>query len=511
VRSLIVEKIPFFIFTGVSCIITFMVQKTGGAVRTIEFVSYGGRAANAAVAYMAYIVKMVRPTGLAVLYPFKQIPAWQAIGAFLIIAAITGVAAFCYRKQKYFAVGWLWYIGTLVPVIGLVQVGGQSHADRYTYIPLIGLFIIAAWGVANFCLSNQGLRFISSAVAIMLVAGMFAGTRNQVGYWKDSISLFGHALEVTEDNHVMHNNLGNALVKKRQYDVAIAHFRRALKINPDYSQAHNNLALALAQTGLLDEAIIHFRRALKINPDYADAHNNLGFALVKVGQLDGAISQYHRSLQINPNHPEAHYNLALALAKTGQLDEAAVHYRRALKINPAHADAYNKLGLLYAERGQLNEAIGYYRQAVQINPAFAKARNNLAFALTQTGQLDKAIDHYRKVLKLKPEYPTAMNNLAWILATAADPALRNPAEAVGLAEKMRDLMRQNAGVLDTLAVAYASGGRFDEAVLTGEEALELAKEAGDEAFAQEIEDRIKLFREGQNYIEKPAIKNKRSG
>ncbi|MHC5185453.1 MAG: tetratricopeptide repeat protein [Planctomycetota bacterium] len=298
VRHLIVEKIPFFVPMAASCVITYIAQKGGGAVVDIEALSFGTRLSNAMVAYIAYIIKIVWPVGLAILYPFKHIPMWQAFSAFLSLVFITIAAILWDRRKKYLAVGWLWYIGTLVPVIGLVHVGSHSLADRYTYISLIGLFMIIAWAVAGLCQSRPALRSAMAVATLLLVAGMFAGTRNQLGYWKDSISLFRHAVEVTENNNFMHNNLAAELANIGQMDEAIVHLRRAVQIDPDIARAHNNLGIALATTGQLDEAIDCYRHAVQIDPKYASAYNNLGLALAVTGRFDDALLAGEKALDL---------------------------------------------------------------------------------------------------------------------------------------------------------------------------------------------------------------------
>lgn len=475
VRSLIVEKTPFFVLMGASCVVTYMAQKAGGAVADTEVLLLGDRLSNALVSYVAYISKMVWPVGLAVFYPFKLIPPWQAFGALLVLAIISSTAIFWLRQKRYCVVGWLWYLGTLVPVIGFVHVGIQSHADRYSYIPLIGLFMIAAWGVADYCRSRPALPIISRVAAILLLTGMFAGTRNQVSYWQDSITLFERAVEVTENNNTMRSNLGAELAKKGRLEEAIDHYRQALKISPDFAGVHNNLGLALVETGEMDEAIFHYRRALRTDPKNAEVHDNLG----------------------------------VALAEKGQLDQAIDHYRRSLQINPQNANVHNNLGFLFARRGQLDEAIEHYRRAVQIDPDFAKAHNNLGFELSKRGQLDEAVHHYHQAIKVRPRDSAAMNNLAWILATAGDSMLRDPEEAVRLAEKACDLTgHKNTVFLNTLSVAYFSANRFDAAVTTSEKALKLAEAAGNENLAQKIRGRLELFKEGRSHIEKPLTKDK---
>ena len=282
IRLLVMEKIPFFILSAASCVVTYIAQQAGGAVISLKKVPFSDRLSNAGVSYVTYIVKMFWPTNLAPLYPLKDIPLWKLISALLLLAAITIAFLFWLRQKKYFTVGWLWYLGTLIPVIGLVQVGRQSHADRYTYIPLIGLFIITAWSVSDLCRKRPTLRFISIAAATLLTVTMFVFTKSQVAYWKDSFSLFGHTIKVTENNCAMHVNLGDVLDNVGRRDEAAAHYRHALKIdpnNPDNVVAHNNLGIALAENGQLNEAIAHFRRALQIDPDNVLAQKNLNAAM----------------------------------------------------------------------------------------------------------------------------------------------------------------------------------------------------------------------------------------
>ncbi|MHC4998568.1 MAG: tetratricopeptide repeat protein [Planctomycetota bacterium] len=315
VRPLIVEKIPFFILTGASCVVTYIAQKAGGAVVDIEALSFGARLSNALVSYVGYIVKMFWPVGLAVLYPFKHIPMWQAFSAFLGLVVITIAAILWGRRMKCFAVGWLWYIGTLVPVIGLVHVGSHGLADRYTYIPLIGIFIIVAFAVSYLCLIRPALRSAMALITLLLMTGMFAGTRNQVTCWKDSISLFRRAVEVTENNNFMHNNLAAELANVGQLDEAIVHLRLALQINPDIARAHNNLGIALATTGQLDEAIDCYRHAVHIDPKYASAYKNLGIALAATGHLHEGLLATEKALEL----AEAYGNEKLAQEARGLL------------------------------------------------------------------------------------------------------------------------------------------------------------------------------------------------
>ena len=508
ILRLIVEKIPLFIMSAASCAIALSATKHLSARNPLSL-SY--RVTNAVISYLDYIIKMVCPRDLAALYPNLGIspPVWRIAVSSVILIIISVAAIYLAKKKRFFLVGWLWYLGTLVPVIGLVQIGPQAMADKYTYLPLTGIFIIIAWAVEDLCRRRPALRFVSCVVAMLLMAAMVVGTRRQVGYWKDSMSLSRHAIAVTENNNIMHMNLGNTLARRGQFDEAIIHYRHALRIKPNNAMAHMNLGNALAGRGQSDEAIGHYRRSLQINPDDAVLHRNLGIALTNAGQLDEGIVHYRRALEINPDYAMVHYSIGHALTVVGQFDEAIGHYRRALQIDPGYTDAHSNLGVALINGGRFDEAIDHYRRALQINPDDAALHYNLGIALIKVGQLDEAISHYRRVVKLQPEYLPAFNELAWYLATASDPMLRNPAEAVRLAQKACELDgHKNAAFLDTLAVAYASADRFNEAVLTAEKALELAEAAGNENFTQEIRDHLKLFREGRSYIDKPLNKDK---
>jgi protein O-mannosyl-transferase len=275
-QKLFLEKVPMFVLVALSSAATFYAQEHGGAVLSLDNLPLADRVGNAAVSYVNYIIKMIYPSQLAVLYPYPEtLPWWQVTGALLLLVLTTFLAFKVVRKVPYFTVGWLWYVGTLVPVIGLLQVGSQSMADRYTYIPLIGIFIIIAWGIPELMSSLPGKKKWLVTAAAIVLSVLMALTQKQIQYWKNSITLFTHTLEVTSNNPISHNNLGNALFKKGQTDDAIEHYLEALRIKPDYVDAHNNLAAAFFRKGNVELAIRHFKKAIQINPNYVDARNNL--------------------------------------------------------------------------------------------------------------------------------------------------------------------------------------------------------------------------------------------
>jgi protein O-mannosyl-transferase len=351
--GLLFEKLPLLALAVVSGIVTFVIHRRGGAVIGLDATPLHLRLANALVSYVAYIGKMLWPARLAVLYPYAQaLPVLWVAAAFLALMGISVAVIRAARPYPYLSVGWFWYLGTLVPVIGFVQVGDQAMADRYTYVPLIGLFIIVAWGVPDL-LVRWPLRKIGlPASAGLVILACAIAARNQLQYWEDSTTLWTHALAVTTANNIANNNLGVSLAGQGKLDEAIAHYSEALRIKPDYADAHNNLGAALADQGKVDEAIAHYSEALRLRPDYADAHNNLGVSLGGQGKLDEAIAHFTEALRLKPDSAKAHNNLGVAMASQGKLEEAIAHFTEALRIKPDYADAHNNLEVAMIRRGK---------------------------------------------------------------------------------------------------------------------------------------------------------------
>jgi tetratricopeptide (TPR) repeat protein len=350
---LLLEKIPLFALSAASCVLTFVAQRIGGAITPLQSYTFGTRVNNAILSYAEYLLKMIWPRDLAVLYPYvTAIPAWQITAAGLALMGISVLAVKVAAREseyRYLAAGWLWYLATLVPVIGLVQVGLQSMADRYTYIPLLGIFIMIAWGIADV---TRRLMKPSAVPALAVSAGIVvlalsACTWRQVSYWRDSITLWKHTIEATEHGQVSCNYL-----------------------------AHNNFGVALAKQGKLDKAGAEFATALKINQGYDDAHYNLGVFLQQQGKLDEAAEHFAAALRIKPTHPEAQYNVGLILAKRGRLDEAAEHFSEALRLNPAFADAHRDMAIARCFQGNYADAWNHVHLAekdgVKLPSAFLK-------------------------------------------------------------------------------------------------------------------------------------------
>jgi protein O-mannosyl-transferase len=380
------EKLPFFALSAAVSLVTYEVQRAGGAVMTVSAIPLMLRIENALVSYVDYILKMLWPAGLAVFYPYPlSVPAWQVAAAALTIAAITFLAVRAFSARPYLTVGWLWYLGTLLPVIGLVQVGTQARADRYMYVPAIGLAIMLAWSIASF--GNRAAMAMAAACAAWA-----ALTWVQLGYWRNSETLFRHALAVTRDNAIAEHNLGSALLDEPgRLPEAIAHLRAALRINPGSAQAHTDLGSALAKAGRPGEAIAEFRAALAGAPGSAVVHNNLANALAASGQPLEAIREYDAALRIDPAYNEARQNLAIAhfdagvsFAKAGRAPEAVAEFQEALRLLPGYADAHNNLGVVLSQMpGRLNEAISHFEAAVRLRPDYEDAKFNLEAARSE--------------------------------------------------------------------------------------------------------------------------------
>ena len=384
---LVLEKIPMFVLVVIEGAATFYGQKVGGTVASLDNIPFYTRVANGLVSYAHYLVKMIYPAKLAVLYPHPgSVPSWQVAGACLLLVSISVFAILRIKRSPYFVVGWLWYLGTLVPTIGLIQVGVQSMADRYTYIPLIGVFMIIAWGTSEFaarwCPKKRSLPVIAAAILLIYMTV----ARAQIAHWENSITLFDHTLQVTARNWLAHNNLGIALKDEGRINEAIQHYEEALRIMPDYAEAHNNLGFALYEQGRVDDAIRHYEEALRIKPDLEDVHNNLGNALQDQGRIEDAIRHYEEALRIKPDYAYAHNNLGNALQKQHRIDDAIKHYEEALRIRPDYAEAYNSMGIALFEKGDTDGAIIQFRKALQLDPDHANAQYNLGQILMMQKQ-----------------------------------------------------------------------------------------------------------------------------
>ena len=504
--QLVREKVPFFVLSAASSAITFLVQQKGGAVSKLDMIPLAVRFGNAFISYVRYVGKMFWPDRLAVLYPYPADMAffWPMVSV-LVLLAVSILVIRLAPKHKYLLVGWLWYLGTLFPVIGLVQVGSQAFADRYTYIPLIGLFIIVGWGLSDLLSKWQYRKITLGILAGIVLIAMLVCTRIQVRYWQNSLTLFGHALDVTENNSGMHKAMGLSLVSRGKFNEAVSHCRQAVQIKPNSARLHKSLGVTLAAQRKFEEAISSYRQALQLKPNYAEVYNYLGDALQSQGRLDEAVNSYSQALQLKPNYAEAHNNLSVALQLKGQSNEAIAHLRRALEAEPYYAEAYCNLGVVLAAQGKLDEAVSCYRRAVRLKPGFAEAHYNLARVLANENKVNEAVTHLKETLRRRPDWLGPINDLAWFLATHRDSEFYDPQEAVRLAQRACELTKyENPRLLNTLAAAYAAAGRFSEAVATAEKALNLAVSSGQNRLAEEIQEHLSLYKESRPYIEKPS-------
>jgi tetratricopeptide (TPR) repeat protein len=379
---LVREKIPFFVLVAVVSVVTFAVQKQSGALADVQNLSLGARGGNAPISYCRYVGKLFWPAKLAVFYPHPG--HWPLAEVLLAGGLLAGLSVFLFMQQRqhpFLLMGWLWFIGTLVPVIGLVQVGEQALADRYVYIPSLGVLIITIWGAYELTRPWRYQVLVLSLAGFAAMTLCLGLTRQQLGYWQDSETLFRHALDVTENNYLAHNNLGPALCQMGQIDEAISQYQEAIRLKPDFAIAHFNLGYALYKKGRTDEAIHQYQEALRLNPDMVDAHCNLGKALGQRGQIDEAIHQFQEALRLNPDDANVHCNLGTALGQQGQTDEAIHQFQEALRLKPDYADAHYNLGYAFGQKGRIDEAIRQYQEVLRLKPDYTDASNNLAHAL----------------------------------------------------------------------------------------------------------------------------------
>jgi len=415
-RRLLLEKAPLFALAAAACIVTVLVQKSGGAVGSVAAFSLGGRVANALVAYAAYIFKTVWPVDLAVMYPYPvRGLAWYRPLMAGVFLAVVSAAVLCKARRYPFATfGWLWYLGTLVPVIGLVQVGQQAMADRYTYLPSIGLFVIVAWTAGEVVVGSRLRRAAVWFAAGIVLVSMVTITRIQTGYWNNSLLLFRHALDVTGDNFPMEKEYAKELSAIGRFDKAVEHFDNAIAIHPRDYEAISYKARVLLQQKKTARAVELLQTAVSIKPDFAEAYYYLGLARRVQGDIPAAVSCFNEALRLQPGYVEAAVELEKALLDegksllaSGRVEEAVERYRRVLVLNPQNAAAYNDLGAALGRRGKVDEAIENFRRAIDLDGGFADAHCNLAMALYSTGRYAEAADHVEIALRLQPEMERA--------------------------------------------------------------------------------------------------------
>ena len=377
---LIREKLPLIALVVASSVMTIIAQKRGGAVAGSELIPLDARVSNALITYVCYLGKTVWPAGLAVYYPhsYQAAPGLHLAGAVLLLAVVTAVAIQMRRTRPYLIVGWLWYVGTLIPVIGLVQVGSQAMADRYTYVPLVGIFMLTAWGIGDSVRLTRARSAILGGVCGVCIGALMAVTWQQVGYWRNSVTLFEHTLEVTADNAPAQVFLAQTLYNQGRHEEAITHYTEAARLQPNDLGTVYNLGLALYLEGRMEQAIGRFAHALRIKPDHAAAHLYLGSSLARTGRYAEAIAHSKTALRINPGLKRAHYDLGMALAGTGEHEDAIHHYEQWLSVDPNSADTHFRLGDVCLLLGRFEQAALHYAAGLRIRPDDAEAAAKLA-------------------------------------------------------------------------------------------------------------------------------------
>jgi tetratricopeptide (TPR) repeat protein len=382
VLGLLLEKVPLFLLAAASCTVTMWAQGQGGESNPAGEMPL--RLEHAAVSYVGYLAQTFWPHDLIPFhrFPTHLFPPWQVAWAAGLLLLISSGCVLLTRRSPYLLVGWLWYLGTLVPVVGVVQVlGGHGMADRYTYVPLIGVFLMVVWGVADLAAWLRVPAVVPGAAGVAVLAACAWATWVQIGYWQDNTTLWNHTLAIDPDNYLANNNLGTVLLTEGHVDEAMDHYKACLRANPGYALAHYNMGCALAEKGQTRDAIREYQMALHYNSQYADAHNNLGALLLMQGDVAGAIREFRATLVNAANPALAHNNLGLALARQGKMAEALAEFQEAVRLNPGYADAHNNLGEALFSQGQVGPAIDEFKEALRLYPGFTQAQANLDRAL----------------------------------------------------------------------------------------------------------------------------------
>jgi Flp pilus assembly protein TadD len=531
---LLLEKLPLLAVVVGFSVLAVIAQGHGDALHSEEF-STATRLKNAALSYVWYLRQAVFPNGLAAFYPHPgdSVPLWQAVSAVLLLLAFTGVALGLVRRAPYLAVGWLWFLGTLVPVLGLVQVGMHARADRYAYVPLIGLFLLASWGITDLAKRWRRVQLVAAVVAVALICFMTASWA-QTLVWRNSQALWEHDLQVAGENCTAHSNLGIWFDSRAEPEKALRHYRAAVRLSANDPRARFNLAMALLSRNAVEEATHHLEIAVRLNPGMASAHGSLGHALMRQGRLKEAVAHGQEAIRLDPTSAQAHQDLGLALLLHGQPRKGIVHVREAARLDPTSPSRHNILGAVLINRGECREAIQHLTEAVRLDPgshpghanlglayqvreewaesavSFRRAvalrrgesryHRGLALSLQRVGQPDEARTEYRVSLDLDPHWPATTLREAWRMASSSDPALRNGSLAVLLAEQVLAVSEDRGPEpLDVLAAARAEAGRYTDAAKAAREALARARAADRRELAQAIERRLRLYEHGQPF------------
>ncbi len=530
-RRLVLEKVPLLFLSAATCAATILSQERAlAAGRSWSLLE---RIENALVTIWIYVRQMFWPADLAVFYPHPKEgwPVWLVTISALLLVLVSAAAVIWRKRVPYLFTGWFWYLGMLVPVIGIIQVGWQAHADRYTYLPQIGLYLVMSWGLNELSASWPRRNWIlGSAATVVILVLMFLASR-QVGYWSSPVALWRQTLAVTIDNDVAERGLGTALIQIGEVDEAIAHDCAALRIRPHDINGLTNLANALLQKGELPEAIANYREVVRLRPNDNDSHRNLGKALLKNGESEAAIAEFRAALRVrstdsdaayslgnallakgdiggaiesfqkaiaaDPKNVAAHYNLGIALQRAGEPDAGVAQFRETLRLDPKHVEAHNNLAIALLKKGLTDEAIAEWQKALELQPANAEIDNNLGVALLNEGRIAEAVAKFRETLRLQPnKVPTALT-LAWILSTAPEEQIRDGAGALEYAKQAYRLAGdRNVMAYRVLAAALAENGKYDDAINLLREAIARAQSADQAGIAELLQNDLALYEGG---------------
>ncbi len=462
--QLILEKLPLFCMSIASSIITVVSQKAGTALGNLDTLPFAARLSNALLAYVQYIGKTIWPSDLSIFYPHPALVSplsysaltWQLIIAALLLICITVLVIRQIKNRPYLTIGWFWYLGTMVPVIGLVQVGMQSMADRYTYLPLLGIYIMIVWGIRD--LSDHRHKKLMPPVVIAVLALFTLLSWAQIGRWKNTQTIFEHAIDATSSNYFAYNHLGRAFENKGELIKANNQYEYAITIKPDYAGAHSNLGNVFAKQKHYDKAISHLEESVRLDPGFAAGYSNLGLVYERQGRPDLALAAYKRALQLDPHQFATHYNLGVTLVKHGDPKLAAAHLEQALKLNPFHANSANDLAVALMRLDMLKQAEAVCRHALSLNPEHMDALCNLGIIYQKQGKNDLAAVQLKKALDINPRHIPAHCNLGLIYEEQSlfDLAVRAYEYALDLDSNCLIAHRK-------LGIILAGLGRFDPA------------------------------------------------
>jgi tetratricopeptide (TPR) repeat protein len=486
-RRILLEKLGFLPLAIASCIVTYRAQASGQAVISESLLPLDIRIPNAVASYVRYILKAFWPVNYSVYYVYRQVLAgWTTALGVLVLLLITLWCLARFRRRPYLLVGWLIYIGMLVPVIGIVQVGSQQMANRYMYLPLIGLSIMVAWGIGDAIRSSIGKKLVAG---LALAAVVFCAFRTsiEVSYWKNSITLFTRAVSIDPENHIAQHNLADAYNDAEMFQEAIAHDRIALRLWPTNWRAHAGIGLSLAYLGRFDEAHEHLQESLRLKAENPMALFVLGYIAGIHGRHEEAIGYLSRAIAYDSRVPQIHYNLGVAYLSTSKPAKAQREFETTLKLDPFNAGAYARLGAMLLAEKQYSDAKEHLEQAVARRSNDTEAWINLWLCNVHLKSAEGAIAALRHVVELSPDHPQHQQNLAWLLATSPRAEDRNGAEALKLAQAANQATQaSDPSILDTLAATWAEIGNFDEAVRADEKALTLAQQFPESVEAKAI-------------------------